>query len=48
MRTEIVDIIWVVEWQKETCGIMTCGMNNQETFGMNKQETDRRLLSALI
>ena len=31
LRSEIVDIIWNVVWKKETCGIMTCGMNDLET-----------------
>ena len=26
--SEIVDIICIVIWEKETCGIMTCGMTN--------------------
>ena len=30
LRSEIVDIIWVVVYEKETCGIMTRGMNNKE------------------
>ena len=26
--SDIVDIIWAVVWEIETCGIMTCGTNN--------------------
>ena len=26
--SEIVDIIWVVVWEKEACGVMTCEMDN--------------------
>ena len=29
--SEIVDVILVVVLEKETCGVMTCGMNDLET-----------------
>ena len=28
MRSGIVDRIWAVVWERETCGKMTCGINN--------------------
>ena len=30
LRSEIVDRIWAVVWEKKTCGIMTSGINNLE------------------
>ena len=30
LRSEILDRIWDVVWEKKTCGIMTCGMNDLE------------------
>ena len=30
LRSEVVDVILVVVLAKETCGVMTCRMNNYE------------------